>query len=60
MRSNETLVWQPASGSWRSGSPRCSVEVWTLLEEDQERLRGTSGAADRLGFALLLEFFGFR
>ncbi len=30
------------------------------MEEDQERLRSKSGAANRLGFALLLQFFGFR
>ncbi|MFC9817653.1 hypothetical protein ACFVJM_37025 [Streptomyces virginiae] len=29
-------------------------------EEDQERLRSKSGAAKRLGFALLLQLFGFR
>jgi hypothetical protein len=33
-----------------------SIEVWTLLEEDQERLRNKSGA-NRLGFELLLKFF---
>ncbi|MDQ0986937.1 DUF4158 domain-containing protein [Streptomyces sp. V2I9] len=32
------------------------IEVWTLLEEDQDRLRNKSGA-NRLGFALLLKFF---
>ncbi|MEU5211201.1 Tn3 family transposase [Streptomyces sp. NPDC020742] len=40
----------------RSGSPEDLIEVWTLLEEDQERLRNKSGA-NRLGFALLLKFF---
>lgn len=38
--------WEPAD----------LIEVWTLLEEDQERLRNKSGA-NRLGFALLLKFF---
>ncbi|MET8725151.1 Tn3 family transposase [Streptomyces misionensis] len=36
--------------------PEDLIEVWTLLEEDQERLRNKSGA-NRLGFALLLKFF---
>jgi hypothetical protein len=36
--------------------PEDLIEVWTLLEEDQERLRTKSGA-NRLGFALLLRFF---
>jgi hypothetical protein len=36
--------------------PEDLIEVWTLLEEDQERLRNKSGAS-RLGFALLLKFF---
>ncbi|MFJ9975276.1 DUF4158 domain-containing protein [Streptomyces sp. NPDC090621] len=36
--------------------PEDMIEVWTLLEEDQERLRNKSGA-NRLGFALLLKFF---
>ncbi|MFF4085057.1 hypothetical protein ACFYZN_37485 [Streptomyces sp. NPDC001777] len=31
--------------------PEDLIEVWTLLEEDQERLRNKSGA-NRLGFAL--------
>ena len=35
--------------------PEDLIEVWTLLEEDQERLRNKSGA-NRLGFALLLKF----
>ncbi|GGY89484.1 DUF4158 domain-containing protein [Streptomyces nitrosporeus] len=36
--------------------PEDLIEVWTLLEEDQERLRNRSGA-NRSGFALLLKFF---
>lgn len=36
--------------------PEDLIEIWTLLEEDQERLRNKSGA-NRLGFALLLKFF---
>ncbi|MFD7630716.1 DUF4158 domain-containing protein [Streptomyces sp. NPDC059851] len=36
--------------------PEDLIEVWALLEEDQERLRNKSGA-NRLGFALLLKFF---
>ena len=36
--------------------PEDLIEVWTLLEENQERLRNKSGA-NRLGFALLLKFF---
>ncbi len=36
--------------------PEDLIEVWTLLEKDQERLRNKSGA-NRLGFALLLKFF---
>lgn len=36
--------------------PEDLIEVWTLLEDDQERLRNKSGA-NRLGFALLLKFF---
>ncbi|MFJ4429050.1 DUF4158 domain-containing protein [Streptomyces bobili] len=36
--------------------PEDLIEVWTLLEEDQERLRNKSGA-NRLGFALFLKFF---
>ncbi|WP_170184844.1 DUF4158 domain-containing protein [Streptomyces sedi] len=36
--------------------PEDLIEVWTLLEEDQERLRDKSGA-NRLGFALFLKFF---
>ncbi|MFJ4916678.1 Tn3 family transposase [Streptomyces sp. NPDC088726] len=36
--------------------PEDLIEVWTLLEEDQERLRNKSGA-NRSGFALLLRFF---
>ncbi|MET4668303.1 DUF4158 domain-containing protein [Streptomyces sp. PvR018] len=36
--------------------PEDLIEVWTLPEEDQERLRNKSGA-NRLGFALLLKFF---
>jgi hypothetical protein len=36
--------------------PEDRIEVWTLLEEDQERLRNKSGA-NRLGFALLLKVF---
>ncbi|MEU7886756.1 DUF4158 domain-containing protein [Microbispora bryophytorum] len=36
--------------------PEDLIEVWTLLEEDQERLRNKSGA-NRLGLALLLKFF---
>ncbi|MFJ4916682.1 DUF4158 domain-containing protein [Streptomyces sp. NPDC088726] len=36
--------------------PEDLIEVWTLLEEDQERLRNKSGA-NRLGFALLLKSF---
>ncbi|MFJ7494398.1 DUF4158 domain-containing protein [Streptomyces sp. NPDC097727] len=36
--------------------PEDLIEVWTLLEEDQERLRNKSGA-NRSGFALLLKFF---
>ncbi|MFE1455841.1 DUF4158 domain-containing protein [Streptomyces sp. NPDC058735] len=36
--------------------PEDLIEVWTLLEEDQERLQNKSGA-NRLGFALLLKFF---
>lgn len=36
--------------------PEDLIEVWPLLEEDQERLRNKSGA-NRLGFALLLKFF---
>jgi hypothetical protein len=36
--------------------PEDLIEVWTLLEGDQERLRNKSGA-NRLGFALLLKFF---
>ncbi|WP_143670086.1 DUF4158 domain-containing protein [Streptomyces sp. Ag109_G2-15] len=36
--------------------PEDLIEVWTLLGEDQERLRNKSGA-NRLGFALLLKFF---
>ncbi len=35
--------------------PEDLIEVWKLLEEDQERLRNKSGA-NRLGFALLLKF----
>ncbi|MGW1817441.1 hypothetical protein ACWCQM_28220 [Streptomyces sp. NPDC002125] len=33
--------------------PEALIEAWTLLEEDQERLRNKWGA-NRLGFALLL------
>ncbi|WP_327209267.1 DUF4158 domain-containing protein [[Kitasatospora] papulosa] len=40
----------------RDWEPEDLIEVWTLLEEDQERLRNKSGA-NRLGFALLLKFF---
>nr|WSX53752.1 Tn3 family transposase [Streptomyces sp. NBC_00974] len=40
----------------REWEPEDLIEVWTLLEEDQDRLRNTSGA-NRLGFALLLKFF---
>jgi hypothetical protein len=40
----------------REWEPEDLIEVWTLLEEDQERLRNKSGA-NRLGFALLLKFF---
>lgn len=36
--------------------PEDLIEVWTLLEEDQERLRNKLGG-NRLGFALLLKFF---
>ncbi|MFK0263928.1 hypothetical protein ACIQU1_21715 [Streptomyces angustmyceticus] len=36
--------------------PEGLIEVWPMLEEDQERLRNTSGT-NRLGFALLLKFF---
>jgi hypothetical protein len=36
--------------------PRDLIEVWTLLEEDQERPRNKSGA-NRLAFALLLKLF---
>ncbi|MFE1875552.1 DUF4158 domain-containing protein [Streptomyces sp. NPDC059496] len=36
--------------------PEDLIEVWTLLEEDEARLRNKSGA-NRLGFALLLKFF---
>ncbi|MGW0579788.1 DUF4158 domain-containing protein, partial [Streptomyces sp. NPDC002920] len=36
--------------------PEDLIEVWTLLEEDQEGLRNKSGA-NQLGFALLLKFF---
>ncbi|MFE4581331.1 DUF4158 domain-containing protein [Streptomyces chartreusis] len=36
--------------------PEDLIEVWTLLEEEQERLRNKSGA-NWLGFALLLKFF---
>ncbi|MFG2919553.1 DUF4158 domain-containing protein [Kitasatospora sp. NPDC048298] len=39
-------VWEPPD----------PIEVWTLLEEDQERLRDKTGA-NRSGFALLLKFF---
>ncbi|MFE6099214.1 hypothetical protein ACFVQ4_04535 [Streptomyces laurentii] len=41
---------------WQEWEPEDLIEVWTLLEEDQERLRNKSGA-NRLGFALLLKFF---
>ncbi|MFJ5048267.1 DUF4158 domain-containing protein [Streptomyces sp. NPDC088719] len=41
---------------WQNWEPEGLIEVWTLLEEDQERLRSKSGAY-RLGFALLLKFF---
>ncbi|MEU1516785.1 DUF4158 domain-containing protein [Streptomyces sp. NPDC005811] len=40
----------------REWEPEDLIEVWTMLEEDQERLRNKSGA-NRLGFALLLKFF---
>jgi hypothetical protein len=40
----------------REWEPADLIEVWTLLEEDQDRLRNKSGA-NRLGFALLLKFF---
>jgi hypothetical protein len=40
----------------REWEPEDLIEVWTLLEEDQKRLRNKSGA-NRLGFALLLKFF---
>ncbi|MCX4538860.1 DUF4158 domain-containing protein (plasmid) [Streptomyces sp. NBC_00841] len=40
----------------REWEPEDLIEVWTLLEEDQQRLRNKSGA-NRLGFALLLKFF---
>ncbi|WP_424922626.1 DUF4158 domain-containing protein [Streptomyces sp. wa53] len=43
-------------GVRREWEPEDLIEVWTLLEEDQERLRNKSGA-NRLGFALLLKFF---
>ena len=36
--------------------PEDLIEVWTLLEEDQEGLR-TSRGANRLGFTVLLKFF---
>ncbi|GAB3209605.1 hypothetical protein GCM10027294_24670 [Marinactinospora endophytica] len=36
--------------------PEDLIEAWTLLEEDQERLRNKSGT-NRSGFALLLKFF---
>jgi hypothetical protein len=39
----------------RDGEPEDLIEVWTLLEEDQDRLRHRS-AANRLGFALPLKF----
>lgn len=40
----------------REWEPEDLIEVWTLLEENQDRLRNKSGAK-RLGFALLLKFF---
>ncbi|MFE3717205.1 DUF4158 domain-containing protein [Streptomyces cyaneofuscatus] len=43
-------------GCGKRWEPEDLIEVWTLLEEDQERLRNKSGA-NRLGFALLLKFF---
>jgi hypothetical protein len=36
--------------------PEDLIEVWTLLDDDEKRLRNKSGA-NRLGFALLLKFF---
>jgi len=36
--------------------PEELIDVWTLLEDDQAKLRNKSGA-NRLGFALLLKFF---
>ncbi|MFF2964442.1 DUF4158 domain-containing protein [Streptomyces sp. NPDC057963] len=36
--------------------PEDLIEIWTLLEDDMERVRNKSGAT-RLGFALLLKFF---
>lgn len=36
--------------------PEDLIEVWTLLEDDQAKLRNKSDA-NRLGFALLLKFF---
>ncbi|GGT21425.1 hypothetical protein GCM10010222_74280 [Streptomyces tanashiensis] len=36
--------------------PEDLIEVWTLLDDDEKRLRNKSGA-NRVGFALLLKFF---
>ncbi|MFI9587003.1 DUF4158 domain-containing protein [Streptomyces sp. NPDC052236] len=44
------------TGVRQEWEPEDLIEVWTLLEEDRERLRNKS-EANRLGFALLLKFF---
>lgn len=50
------MVIEKGLGVRQEWEPDDLIEVWTLLEEDQERLRNKSGA-NRLGFALLLKFF---
>lgn len=49
--------WRPEGDRGAAGAgAKDPVEVWTLLEEDRERLRNKSGA-NRSGFALVLKFF---